>query len=455
MRLREKVLERLQGNPGKKHTAREIAEWIYKKYPKECEEKRQRAKNEMGQKELIQALIAEIGSNWNNKGWRTKAEKLGVKRDEGSSPKRYYYEATSSKSGAGFASLGRSEPGASPAEKKPKTLQQAEPKPPNEKENLASTLWDKALRLLKNSPGKQYTAKEIAEWVYANYTGECREKIRKSGTMNGKADLIDSLATKIRSQWRALDEKLGSKLEVKRTGGTPQRYYYELASQEGGEEDASSGSAEHPSPAKVKGLAEKDLYPMLAQYGRSLGVYCKFIREGRTSHSGKKKGTHQQKGTNQWLHPDLVGMQDLTHNWKIEIRSATTPNEKARFWSFEVKLKVKTADLREIFFQTVSNSSWAHFGYLVVGERPAEKLMAELRILSGLHGMGLIQIDVDDPVKSQILLPARERTDVDWNTANRLMANRDFKDFIEQVNVFNKTGTIIPSAWPLTLPRHS
>ncbi len=41
LKLREKTYEYLKSNPEKRFTARQIAEWIFEQYPKECEEKRQ------------------------------------------------------------------------------------------------------------------------------------------------------------------------------------------------------------------------------------------------------------------------------------------------------------------------------------------------------------------------------------------------------------------------------
>lgn len=41
---------------------------------------------------------------------------------------------------------------------------------------------------------------------------------------------------------------------------------------------------------------------------------------------------------------------------------------RCRLWSFEVKLKLTRGDVREAWFQTVSNSSWANQGYLVAAE---------------------------------------------------------------------------------------
>ena len=53
-------------------------------------------------------------------------------------------------------------------------------------------------------------------------------------------------------------------------------------------------------------------------------------------------------------------------------------------------------------------------------------------MLAGLHGIGLIKLDVESPADSEILIPARERIDVDWNTANRLAKeNPDFLDYIK------------------------
>ena len=64
-------------------------------------------------------------------------------------------------------------------------------------------------------------------------------------------------------------------------------------------------------------------------------------------------------------------------------------------------------------------------------------------MLAGLHGIGLIKLDVESPADSEILIPARERIDVDWNTANRLAKeNPDFLDYIKFVRQFYQTGEV-------------
>ena len=74
--------------------------------------------------------------------------------------------------------------------------------------------------------------------------------------------------------------------------------------------------------------------------------------------------------------------------------------------------------------------------------------MPELQILASLHGIGVIRLDREDPAKSELLIPAREKSEVDWTNANRLAeANSDFKSFIELVVDFHKTNKILASQW--------
>ena len=47
--------------------------------------------------------------------------------------------------------------------------------------------------------------------------------------------------------------------------------------------------------------------------------------------------------------------------------------------------------------------------------------MQELRMLPALHGIGVLQLDAENPSESNILIPARGRSDVDWSTSNRLV----------------------------------
>ena len=170
-------------------------------------------------------------------------------------------------------------------------------------------------------------------------------------------------------------------------------------------------------------------------------IYSKRIDEKRSS--------NRQKGGNKWLHPDIVAVEVLSQDWDSEITKCVGEHgdKKAKLWSFEVKVKVGPSNLREAFFQTVSNSSWANYGYLVVSEID-EKVSNEIRILSSLHGIGLIVLDTDNPSEGRIAIPAKEKPDIDWNVANRLaQVNDDFKGYIKLVTEFYRIDRINENDW--------
>jgi len=113
-----------------------------------------------------------------------------------------------------------------------------------------------------------------------------------------------------------------------------------------------------------------------------------------------------------------------------------------------VKLLINRSNVREVFFQTVSNSSWANLGYLVAGEIQGANTLKELRMLSSLHGIGFIRLDTDNPSESQIMIPAEEKSKIDWDTANRLAdENKDFLEYIKLIRQFYQTGEVKNSDW--------
>jgi hypothetical protein len=175
-----------------------------------------------------------------------------------------------------------------------------------------------------------------------------------------------------------------------------------------------------------------------------LNVYPKRIDERKSSNS-------YGAGGNKWLYPDIVGMEDLRKNWKREIKECVKEysDKKSKLWSFEVKIHINRSNVREVFFQAVSNSSWANFGYLVAREIH-EDALEELRMLSALHGIGYIQLDTEDEFNSQIMIPARERSDIDWNIANRLAEqNKDFLEYITLIRDFYLTDSLKEREWYL------
>ena len=278
---------------------------------------------------------------------------------------------------------------------------------------------------LKKHPNERFTGRQIAEWMFETYPAECEEKRQNSKQGLDDAGLINQIYAQVTNS-RYDNQK--NDPNFKTTAEKPRKYYYSEISDE--EEVAESTS----SPDKK--ISEADLYPILADYlNAEHNLFSKRIEEGTSSN---RSGA----GGNKWLHPDLVAVELLGANWEDEIKQLHKAygNKNSKIWAFEVKLKIKRYNVREYFFQTVSNSSWANFGFLVAGEiDDDEKLNDELLLLSNLHGIGVIKLDSDNTAKSNIIIPARER-EIDWATANRLAyENSDFKTFINTIETVLST----------------
>lgn len=176
--------------------------------------------------------------------------------------------------------------------------------------------------------------------------------------------------------------------------------------------------------SKKIGYKEKDLHPVLAYYVRNhLGAFPKTL-----NHSKSRK-----KEFGAWVHPDMVGCFFPQNHWKHEVYdlSQLMGDAQIMLYSFELKTHLSFSNLRESFFQAVSNSSWAHEGYLVAADVSVDRdFLIELGRLSNAFGIGVIRLDLHEPDDSEILFPARKRDFVDWNTVDKLMMNADFKEFI-------------------------
>jgi len=181
-------------------------------------------------------------------------------------------------------------------------------------------------------------------------------------------------------------------------------------------------------PIKAEYL-EKDLHSFLTYYAfLFLRCYTKTINHSR---SGKKE-------FGEWVHPDIVGCYYPIDEWKnnvLELSSAIG-NISIRILSFELKRQLSFSNLRESFFQTVSNSSWANEGYLVASEiSKDEDFMNELTRLSSAFGIGVIRLNIEDPNSTEIILPAKFKENLDWETINKLAMNKDFEEFLKRVKI--------------------
>jgi len=108
----------------------------------------------------------------------------------------------------------------------------------------------------------------------------------------------------------------------------------------------------------------------------------------------------------------LLNLNDV---FQLEVeKQGIVSNKVAQFFSFELKLKIDKSNLTECYFQAVSNSSWANFGYLVVGDLDKDKnFISNLIRLNSGYGIGVIHLNINEPEKSEIIVSARERDAVD------------------------------------------
>ncbi|MDO9214361.1 MAG: hypothetical protein Q8Q54_16720 [Methylococcales bacterium] len=206
---------------------------------------------------------------------------------------------------------------------------------------------------------------------------------------------------------------------------------------------------EDKSPIKTNSLVnnmvstEHQLYPLLVDYLKSeLNLFCQRIDE-------KRSKNQRGNGGNQWLHPDIVAMQPVDKDWNELVRACVQNGggQRVRLWSFEVKKELNSSNVRMSFFQAVSNSSWANEGYLVA-TNIANNIDQELRMLSALHGIGVILLNPENPSESEIFLPAIVRPEIDWQSVNRIVIeNSDFKNFVELVSTYYQIGLIRSQDW--------
>ncbi|GAA8941736.1 hypothetical protein HpSLK36_08660 [Helicobacter pylori] len=111
-----------------------------------------------------------------------------------------------------------------------------------------------------------------------------------------------------------------------------------------------------------------------------------------------------------------------------------TGQKRHKLFSFELKIRINFSNLKESYFQAVSNSTWANEGYLVVFEEIKDKVLGELRRLSQSFGIGVIKLE-SEISNSKILLPAKEK-EIDIPTLNMLIEQspKDFKPFMANIN---------------------
>ena len=291
--------------------------------------------------------------------------------------------------------------------------------------------------MLSSRPDERFKARDIASWICKNYRAEADEKLAVSKSLKGKTELLNQLVAEIGANRPAWQRKHP---ELRTTEGVrPRLFYWTLKSEKAEVEEAEQKGEPPLQKTDQRKISEHDLYPILIEFLRSeQGVRGDRIDERKSSNSSGSGG-------NKWLFPDVVGIENLTASLNDEVRAALreSGDKRIRLWSFEVKILINRSNVRETYFQAVSNSSWSNLGYLVTAEIEGADTLKELRILYAMHGIGLIKLDAANPAESQILIPARERPDLEWAMCSRLAdENKDFRAFMKHVRHFFQTGDL-------------
>lgn len=192
---------------------------------------------------------------------------------------------------------------------------------------------------------------------------------------------------------------------------------------------------------ETKKFNERDLHSLLVAYAFGDSHFKANLKT--VFHENSSKAT---KGQNEWLHPDLVGVYFPFRDYKsetLEIQNHLSITS-IKLFSFELKISLNFGNLRQSYFQAVSNSSWANEGYLVtlnIDDDPTFK--DEVRRLNNAFGIGIIKLNPENIFESEILFPSRINQEIDWDTVNRLAnENSDFNDFLKLITEDCKLGKV-------------
>ena len=179
-----------------------------------------------------------------------------------------------------------------------------------------------------------------------------------------------------------------------------------------------------------KKILEEDLHIPLTKYLYSMKIYSKTINANAADIN--------LKGKMKWGTPDIVAVtfKDYINKSVLELfNHINLPT--TELYAYELKLKLTLGSLTEYYFQALSNSGWANEAWLVameIDENNYDELMEEIKRLNQSFGVGVIKLDYYNPEDSEILFSAKKRNYLDIDTMHKLCYNRQFQDFINDVN---------------------
>lgn len=294
------------------------------------------------------------------------------------------------------------------------------------------------IEVLKKYPNQFFTSRELAELVDKHYSDELAEKRKGFANYNS---FINQFQGEVGGIQRVNEIK--KRCPEIQTLDKPRRLRYSTVNIEAESKNEIEINNETDNKTEEENKKyEKDLYPILISYlNQEYGLYSLRIDEKKSKKTGSK-------GKNFWLHPDIVSLKAMNKNLEPAVKECLKhiPSLSFQLWSFEVKKDLNSSNIRSYFSQTISNSSWANYAYLVITNFDAD-IKEELQMLCTLHGIGVLLLKPESLENSEILIPAKFR-ELDWVSIDRIVQqNSDFQYYIEQVSVYLKTQEIIESDW--------
>lgn len=208
--------------------------------------------------------------------------------------------------------------------------------------------------------------------------------------------------------------------------------------------ETTNDSTDIPNVSASEKYSERDLHPLFVKFADA-HFHFRGAKFKTIFHEISLKN---KRGLNKWIHPDIVGIyfsfNDKLNDYEkviIDFQKDFTITS-FRLFSFEVKIRLTASNLRECYFQAVSNSSWANEGYLVA-LKIDDDVVEEARRLANSFGIGLIHIDAENSEDGEIVVPARFKKELDIDAMDRLAnKNKDFASFLQNIMDDNKIGKI-------------
>lgn len=168
---------------------------------------------------------------------------------------------------------------------------------------------------------------------------------------------------------------------------------------------------------------ERDLHILLSTFLSSKNIHTKTIFHEQNNQNDKNQI---------WTNPDIVGVEFAEFSDTTEqFLKVIDTNEMFKLYSYEIKRELNSDnELKKAYFQAVSNSSWANYGYLVAFNINTN-LHKEIQRLNKSFGIGVIELS-SNIYESKIIATSRVNN-LDFDTINKLSnTNEEFRQFIEK-----------------------